>query len=278
MAATPRTANRADLDTSTPDAGLFGPGSVSWRIHHDPSQLVGGIRALMLQSLHPEVMLGFHGTTGAREDPWGRLMRTANYVNVVVFGTRAEAETASARVRQVHRGLGLDRPEWLLWVHNAAVDSWLSAYRVSGGPLTPDEADAYVAEQVRAAVLVGCEEAAVPRDVEGLAAYLEQIRAELEVTPAAREAVRGVLWPPMSTRVQWTTPARPAWTVAAGIAFGLLPRWARRMFALPGLPTTDLAAAVSARLLRTGLVALPESRRTSPHVAAARTRLGLSAA
>ncbi|HET8971168.1 MAG TPA: oxygenase MpaB family protein [Candidatus Nanopelagicales bacterium] len=266
------------LDSSTPDPGLFGPGSVSWRVHHDPSQLVGGIRALMLQSLHPQVMVGFHGTTGAREDPWGRLMRTADYVNVVVFGTEAEAVAAAARVRRVHHALGLDRPEWLLWVHCAAVESWLHAYRVSGGPLAAGEADRYVAEQVRAAVLVGCHRPDVPRDVAGLVEYLAEVRPQLEVTPAAREAVRGVLWPPMTTRMQWRTPARPAWTLAASVGFGLLPRWARRKFALPGLPTTDLAAAMSARLLRTALVALPESRRTSPHVAAARTRLGLAAA
>lgn len=265
----------AEFDTTTPDPGWFGPDSVSWRVHHDPSALVGGLRALMLQSLLPGVMHGFYVNTDVHDDPWGRLMRTAGYVNVVVYGTRAEADALSARIRHVHTRLGVDDPGWLLWVHCGAVDSWLCAYRASGAAMTDAEADGYVAEQVRAATLVGCEPDAVPTTVAELAAYLTRMRPALEATAEAREAVRSVLWPPMTARMQLTTPARPVWTVAALTAFGLLPRWGRRMFALPGLPTTDLAARVSARALRTTLLAIPERRRTSPHVAAARQRLGL---
>ncbi len=266
----------AEFDTSTPDPGWFGPDSVSWRVHHDPAALVGGLRALMLQSLLPGVMHGFYVNTDVHDDPWGRLMRTAGYVNVVVYGTRAEADALAARIRRVHRNLRVDDAEWLLWVHCGAVDSWLQSYRASGGPLTDAEADAYVAEQVRAATLVGCDPDAVPATVHDLAAYLTRMRPALEATAEAREAVRSVLWPPMAARMQLTTPARPVWTWAALTAFGLLPRWGRRMFGLPGLPTTDLGARISARALRTALLAIPEHRRTSPHVAAARQRLGLS--
>ena len=129
---------------------------------------------------------------------------------------------------------------------------------------------------MRAATLVGCDPDAVPATVHDLAAYLTRMRPALEATAEAREAVRSVLWPPMAARMQLTTPARPVWTWAALTAFGLLPRWGRRMFGLPGLPTTDLGARISARALRTALLAIPEHRRTSPHVAAARQRLGLS--
>lgn len=264
-----------ELDTTTPDPGLFGPDSVSWRVHDDPAALVGGLRALMLQSLLPGVMHGFYVHTDARADPWGRLWRTAGYVNVVVYGTRAEAEAYAARVRQVHRALRLDRPEWLLWVHCAAVDSWLQGHRASGAPMTDAEADAYVAEQVAAARLVGCDPATVPSSAAELRDYLTSVRPQLQVTTESREAVRGVLWPPMELRMQWTTPARPVWTWAATTGFALLPRWARRMFGLPGLPTTDLGARASARALRLSLLAVPRDRRTSPHVRAARTRLSL---
>jgi uncharacterized protein (DUF2236 family) len=275
-AAGPRRRRDLDLDTTTADPGYFGPDSVSWRVHHDPAALAGGLRALMLQSLLPGVMHGFAVNTDVHRDPWGRLERTAGYVNVVVFGTRAEADSLSARVRRVHRRLGLDDPDWLLWVHCAAVDSWLHAYRVSGAAMTDAQADQYVDEQVTAAELVGCRAADVPTTRAGLSDYLERMRPQLRATAEAREAVRSVLWPPLSLRTTLTTPLRPLWTVAALTAFGLLPRWARRRFGFPGVPTTDLSAALSARALRLGLLAIPEDRRTSPHLRAARQRLGLS--
>ena len=153
----------AEFDTSTPDPGWFGPDSVSWRVHHDPAALVGGLRALMLQSLLPGVMHGFYVNTDVHDDP-GPAMRTAGYVNVVVYGTRAEADALAARIRRVHRNLRVDDAEWLLWVHCGAVDSWLQSYRASGGPLTDAEADAYVAEQVRAATLVGVRPGRCARD------------------------------------------------------------------------------------------------------------------
>jgi uncharacterized protein (DUF2236 family) len=264
------------LDLTSSDPGLFGPESVSWRVHHDPAAVLGGIRALFLQSLHPEVMLGFYRVTGTREDPWGRLARTGSYVNAITYGTEAEAHAAAARVRKVHAALRLDDPEWLLWVHCGAVDSWLSGHRRSGAPMTDAEADLFVEEQVVAARLVGCVVDDVPRTVAELADYMTAVRPRLEVTPEAREAARGLLWPPMATRVEWLTPARPAWTTASVTGFALLPRWARRMFALPGLPTTDLSASVSARALRSLLVAVPDEKRTNPHLAAARIRLGLA--
>lgn len=264
-----------ELDTTTPDPGLFGPESVSWRIHDDPASLVGGLRALMLQSLLPGVMHGFYVSTDARADPWGRLWRTAGYVNVVVYGTRAEAEAYAERVRRVHRALRLDRDDWLLWVHCAAVDSWLCGHRAGGAPLTDADADRYVAEQVTAAGLVGIDRADAPRSVAELRGYLGSVRPQLQVTGEAREAVRDVLWPPMALRTQLTTPARPLWTWAATTGFGLLPRWARRMFGLPGLPTTDLGAHLSAQALRRTLLLVPRERRTSPHLRAARMRLGI---
>ncbi|MBI1376533.1 MAG: DUF2236 domain-containing protein [Frankiales bacterium] len=264
------------LDRTTPDPGLFGPASMSWRVHHDPASVLGGIRALALQSLHPEVMLAFADVTDARDDAWGRLSRTGRYVNAITYGTEAEAEAAAARVRRIHAALRLDRPDWLLWVHVGAVDSWLDAHRRSGAPLTDAEADTYVEEQVVAARLAGCVVADVPTTVAQVRDYLHDVRPILDVTPEAREAVRGLLWPPMTPRVEWLTPARPLWTLASVTGVALLPRWARRMFALPGLPTTDVQATLTARALRTAFVALPEGRRTNPHLAAARIRLGLA--
>lgn len=264
------------LDRSTPDPGLFGPESISWRVHHDPASVLGGIRALFLQSLHPQVMLGFYGLTAVHDDPWGRLARTGGYVNTITYGTVAEAEAAAERVRRIHAALQLDRPEWLLWVHCGAVDSWLAGHRRSGAPMTDAEADRYLEEQLVAARLIGCDLDTVPRTVAQLDEYFRSVRSQLEVTPETREAVRGLLWPPMAARVAFLTPARPAWTTLAITGFALMPRWARRMFSLPGLPSTDLSATVSARAVRNVLAAVPDARRTNPQYAAARIRLGLA--
>jgi len=278
--AIPRTGLRSgftpleSLDTSTPDPGYFGPDSISWRVHHDPAAVVGGIRALLLQSLHPDIMLSFEQVTDVRDDPWGRLSRTSKYVNAVTYSTKAEAEAAAARVRRVHAALGLDRPEWLLWVHCGAVQSWLEAHRRSGAPMSDAEADLYVLEQVTAARLIGCDIASVPTTRVELNDYIVGMKSRLDVVPETRQAARGLMWPPMEPKFEWLTPARPAWTLFALTGFGLLPRWARRMFALLGLPTTDVQASVSARTLRTTLLVIPEDKRTNPHLMAAQIRLG----
>ncbi|MGH3326204.1 MAG: oxygenase MpaB family protein [Streptomycetales bacterium] len=277
-----------DITTATAadrDEGLFGTDSVTWRIHGDPVMILGGLRALLLQALHPRAMAGVAQHSGFRGDPWGRLVRTADYIGAVTYGTTAQAQQAGARLREIHariratdpatgRSFRVDRPELLLWVHCAEVDSMLSVYRRCGGRLTDAEADGYVAEQTTAAALVGLDPAKVPADAADLAAFFEGVRPELHVTPEARRAARFVLGPPMPRWVSIATPARPAWAGMATLAFAMLPRWARRMYALPGLPTTDLAASITGRALRSGLLALPPAVREGPHRKAARARVG----
>jgi uncharacterized protein (DUF2236 family) len=255
------------------DLGLYGPESVTWRLHADPVLWLGGLRALYLQALHPEAMALLDRHSVFRDDPWGRLMRTAEYVGVTSYGTHHQAERAAARVRGVHRRLGLDDPELLRWVHCCEVDSFLSVARRAGARLSAADADRYVAEQVRSALLVGLPEQDVPRDVAGLAAYFDGLLPRLSGTPAARSAARYILYPPLPLRAELLTPARPAWTMIATVSFMLLPRWARRMYRMPGLPTTDLAATAVARSLRTVLCLLPPRLRDGPHYRDAKARL-----
>jgi uncharacterized protein (DUF2236 family) len=209
--------------TRTPqDAGLFGPGSVTWRVHSDPAMVLGGFRALLLQAVHPLVMAGFDDNSFFREDPWGRLQRTGQLVDTVTFGTTAEAEAAGARVRAVHARLrpgkepesGLayvvNDPKLLLWVHCTEVESFLSTYRRCGGRLSLGDGDRYVDEQREAARLVGLDPADVPATQADIEEYYRQVRPELAVTAVAR---RNALWgfaPPMPLWVQLATPARPA--------------------------------------------------------------------
>ncbi|HSV66063.1 MAG TPA: oxygenase MpaB family protein [Mycobacteriales bacterium] len=265
------------------DDGLFGPASVTWRLHADPMLWLGGVRALYLQALHPEAMAGIERHSRFRDDPWGRLRRTGDYVGTVTYGTREQAERAGARVRTVHRRLGLDDPDLLRWVHCCEVDSFLVAVRRAGMAVSAAEADRYVAEQVRAAVLAGVPEPGTPTSVAELAAYFGTLRPGLALTPAARSAARFLLFPPMPVRVELLTPARPLWTVLASASFGLLPRWARRMYAAAALPAADLpganlapvdwAATATARTLRSAVRLLPAGLREGPHYQAAKARV-----
>ena len=272
-------------DPATPDPGLFGPDSVAWRIHGDPSMLLAGFRALLLQALHPLVMAGFDANSAFREDPWGRLRRTGEWIATVTYGTTEEAEKAGEGLRRLHgrlkpgvepesgRSYRVDDPDLLLWVHCTEVESFLSTYRRCGGRLTPAEADRYVLEMVSSARLVGLDPELVPASVSELNGYFEQVRPELRLTSLAR---RNTLWtfvPPMPTWVSVATPARPAWGLLMTVAAAMLPRWARRLHGLPGLPTTDLSASLVGRTLRRSLVSLPDPWIQSPHHRAARQRV-----
>lgn len=266
------------------DLGYFGPQSVTWRLHADPMQWVGGIRALFLMTLHPLAMAGVAEHSTYREDPFGRLQRTGAYVGAVTFGTRAEADRAAAKVRRLHRRVrGVEPesgtpyqandPELLLWVHCGEIDSFLAIGRRSGVRVSDADADRYVAEQVTAAELVGIPRELAPASVAELADYFERTRPALRMTAAARDAARFMFVPPMPALVQLATPARLAWGAAAGLAFASLPRWARRLYGLPGLPTTDLGASVTLRSLGAWSSMLPATLREPPAYRAARERM-----
>ncbi|MGY2084982.1 oxygenase MpaB family protein [Blastococcus sp. SYSU DS0539] len=276
----------ADWTAEEDRLGFFGPGSVTWRVHADPSFSLGGLRALLLQALHPVAMDGVARFSGAfRDDPWPRLVRTATYVDTVTFGTRTEAVRAVARVRGIHRRLGaveettgrayrVDDPDLLLWVHCCEVDSLLAVARRAGVPLTDDDADRYVAEQVTAAELVGVERADVPASAAELVAYFERMRPSLAATAAARDAYRLIVLPPMPTWVRFLTPAQPAWGGLATLAVALLPQWARRLYSLPGLGLTDAAATAAVRVFRQTVLRLPRRAQRSPIVWGGFDRVG----
>ncbi len=261
-------APRSDVSSHSDDFGLFGPDSVTWRVIGDPAAGVGGIRALFLQALHPRAMAAVHEHSSFPDDFWPRLRRTADYVTTVAFGSTAEVDAAAARVRGVHRVIrgtdpvtgrrySADDPELLCWVHVTEVSSFLDAVRRGGASINDSEADGFLAEQVRSAMLLGATD--VPASRAEVAAYLRQVRPELTASPVARRAAMRLALPPMPLRVELLTPARPAWTAVAALAFALLPRWARRCYGLPGPPGTDLSATLALRGLRGAVLAIPPS-------------------
>jgi uncharacterized protein (DUF2236 family) len=266
------------------DPGLFGPESVTWRVQSDPIMWVAGLRALLLQAVHPAAMAGVIDHSDFRADPWGRLFRTADYVGTVTFGSTEEVETAGARVRGVHAKVrGIDGrsgrtysardPHLLTWVHCCEVESFLTTFQRAGGGLTRSEVDEFYAEQTRAAAVVGLDPTKVPASAAQMASYFRRMRPELVADARSLRAARYVLLPPMPVWVQLTTPARPAWFAVAGLAGALLPRWVRRLYRLPALPTTDVAATVGLRALHAAMQVAPESYRVGPHLRAARERL-----
>ncbi len=143
--------------TLSGDAGWFGPESVAWRMHADLATIIGGLRALLYQTLHPLAMAGVADHSDYRHDPWGRLHRTSRFIAATTYGTSSEAAAAVARVQQVHErvhGIAPDGrpyrphdPPLLAWVHATEVDSFLAAYhRYGAAPLGAADADRYVGE------------------------------------------------------------------------------------------------------------------------------------
>jgi uncharacterized protein (DUF2236 family) len=246
------------------DHGLFGPESVTWRVHLEPVLWVGGFRALLLQSLHPRVMRGTFQNS-ALFDPrraWSRFQRTVEFVGVRTFGTRPEVEAAGARVRQLHAALRgydpdtattfrINAPSLLLWVHCAEIDSYAEVAR-RAGITNDDETEQYLGESVRAARVIGLENA--PASRAEMRAYMERMRPALALTDEARQAV-GNMFAPRGRAPTATKLAIPA---IASLAMATLPRWARRMYGLPGLPTTDLAASAALWSLRIATDMLPD--------------------
>jgi uncharacterized protein (DUF2236 family) len=268
------------------DLGLFGPGTVTWRVHAEPILALAGLRSLYLQALHPRAVAGVVQNSGYKADPWGRLVRTINYVATAVFGTTAQAEAAGRRVRAVHARLTardprtgetfrVDEPDLLRWVHVSEVESFLDTARRAGIALTGDEIDTYYAEQRRVAALVGLDPATIPGTAAEVDDYYRDIRPQLAMTRDAAETLLFLTAPPLPWRLG-LTPARLAYVGIAATAFGLLPAWARRMYGLPGLPTTELSASLTARTLRLALNALPHRVYEGPLYRAAMERAALA--
>uniref|UniRef100_A0AAU1LKF5 DUF2236 domain-containing protein n=1 Tax=Streptomyces sp. NBC_00148 TaxID=2903626 RepID=A0AAU1LKF5_9ACTN len=270
--------------TDGPDPGLFGPRSVTWQMHGDPMMWVAGVRALYLQALHPRAVRGVMQNSDFRQDAWGRLLRTADFVGTVTYDPAEAAERCGARVRKIHRLLkatdpetgevyGVDEPGLLLWVHCAEVDSYLQVERRSGYPLTDAQADRYVDEQRESARLVGLDPAGVPATAAALAAYFEQVRPELAAGPEASDVDAFLRDPPVPALL---TPARALlWRRVAALAYDSLPAYAHELYGR----AAPSPAAVDRRLRRTGtaLRAIPSRLRwrlPPGHIVKAMARLG----
>jgi uncharacterized protein (DUF2236 family) len=260
----------------TDDLGYFGPTSITWRVHGEPVAMVGGLRALLLQALHPEAMRLLSAQSNFRDDTWVRFQHTIGYVATLSFGTTEAVDAAAARVRAVHKRLGVTDPEQLAWVHACLVDSFLVAARAAGLALDATDGDRYVAEQVRAAQLVLVPAALTPHTEAQLQALIAQLRPRLALTPEAREAARIVLHPSLPVPRRFVLPARAGWTTIGSLAVGLLPAWARQLYRVPTLPGSGIAAAGGMRAVRGAVRVLPVRFREGPMYRQAKARAALA--
>lgn len=216
------------------------------RVHGDAAMFVGGLSALLLQSLHPLAMAGVDRHSGFRGDPWGRLARTSHFLAVTTFGSAADSEAEIAKVKAVHRRVrgrapdgraySASDPHLLSWVHVVEVEMFLRAHQRHGArPLSSAEADEYVAQSAVVARALGAVDVPTTRDE--LQDALEAYRPELRSTPAARSTARYLLAsPPLPLTL------RGLYLPLAGAAVALLPRWARWPLRLPWLPVTEATA------------------------------------
>ncbi|MFG2586757.1 oxygenase MpaB family protein [Streptomyces sp. NPDC048438] len=266
------------------DPGLFGPGSVTWQMHGDPMMWVAGVRALYLQALHPRAVRGVTQNSDFRQDAWGRLLRTADFVGTLTYDTTRDAEKYGARVRKIHRLLkatdpvtgevyGIDEPRLLLWVHCAEVDSYLQVERRSGFPLSDAQADRYVDEQREGARLVGLDPSGVPATTAALAAYFDHVRPQLAAGREASDVADFLRDPPVPALL---VPARALlWRRVAALAYDSLPAYAHELYGRAAPPR----AAVDRRLRTTGtaLRSVPARLRwrlPPGHIVKAMARLG----
>lgn len=187
------------------DPGLLGPDSVSWHVIADPAAFVGGIRALLIQAVHPEVVAGVGDHSRYRDDPLGRLSRTAAYVTATTYGAMPEVEQAVARVRRTHRVVSgissrgipydADDPGFSAWVHNALTDSFLVAHQKYGGiRLTTIDADRFVREQTRVGALLGSHP--MPESASALSSWISE-HPDVGYSPEMADATDFLADPPL---------------------------------------------------------------------------------
>ena len=220
---------------------LFATDSMVRVVHLDAAMIVGGIRALLLQSLHPVAMTAMADHSDYKDDPFGRLRRTVDFLGWTTYGTLEQAEQSIAAVKSIHdtvvgttaegEAYSANDPHLLMWVHVAEVESFLVAHELFGRPeLSEPECDKYVADMGVIAERLGADNP--PASVAELRSVIDGYRSELRLLPQGREAI-GFL-----ADFPFPAPQKMAYRVLFRAAAGSLPKWAQQKL---GLEVGDLA-------------------------------------
>jgi uncharacterized protein (DUF2236 family) len=231
-------------------AGYFTDSSALRRVHRERALALSGPRALLMQAAHPLAVAGLIAHTEAADDPYERLARTAQVMGTIGFGSKADADRATRRVRAMHRRVkgrlrepagpypagapyAADDPELLMWVLFTLVDSGLVVYRNYVGRLSRAEEAAYWEDYKRVGRLFGMRLRDMPRTIGDLDEYREEMLTgdRLHVTPWARERAREiVLEPPVPLYLQ------PVVETVNFITIALLPDRIRDEYGFSALP------------------------------------------
>lgn len=231
-----------DLVAEGDGTGFYLPDDAPWVIHADLATLVGGVRALLMQALHPGSLAGVHSHSRYKDDPLGRLSGTIRWLTITTFGSHEAVAGEAARINRMHgqvrgsyrtaagetRAYQAGDPDLLRWVHVAFMDSFLRAHQCYSTRPIPGGADAYVKLWAKSVEPLGLRE--VPQDEAGLLACLAGYRAELAVTDDTREVIRWLRRPPLPWRV------RPVYGLLFLSALASLPEEYRLMVGLKSPP------------------------------------------
>lgn len=248
----PRGQSGIDYDQPSGDPGLFGPDSVTWRVHADfAGMLSGGLCALMLQALHPRVLAGVHDHSNFREDLVGRLRRTTAFVAGTTYASTGQAQALIERVRRIHaqvsgqlpdgRRYAADEPELLAWVHVTEAYGFLHGYDRYCRPVPVAAADRYYDETRRVAQALGARD--LPASAAQVEAYFQAMRPQLQLDDRAGE-VLDIL---AAIRLPVPLPGLSR-DVFLGAGAAMLPDWAAGVLGRDGARgARDRAAAVAMR-------------------------------
>src|ERR1017187_10109934 len=278
----PSAKRRFPIRDPAPDPGLFGPGSVTWRVMAEPVLMLGAGRALLMQAAHPLVAEGAIEHSTYRTDPYGRFERTVEWLTVVCFGTTPEARRACRHINRLHSAVqgrlkrshatatvrggsaysGRDA-ELLRWVLATFVDTMLVAHDAFVGTLDEADRDQFVREWHAVAPLMGMPAATLWQTRAELSDYVAaQLDAEAgSAVPGAgsRLVAETVLNPPVTSAAM-----RPGWAVVTFTTVGLLPASTRRAYGIRWTPAHAAAHRAISLWLRTGRIAVPRRLKVSP--------------
>jgi uncharacterized protein (DUF2236 family) len=191
------------------EPGLYMPTDAPWIVHADFGTLVGGIRALLMQALHPGSLTGVATHSRYEQDALGRLAGTIRWLTVTTFGSHAAVAGESQRVNRMHKRVtgeyetaaGEQRPykaadpDLLLWVHIAFMDSFLRCHQMYAWREIPGGADAYVRLWAKSVEPLGLDSA--PMNEAELLREIERYKVELVATPKTLDVVKFIKRPPL---------------------------------------------------------------------------------
>ena len=191
------------------EPGLYMPTDAPWIVHADFGTLVGGIRALLMQALHPGSLTGVATHSRYEQDALGRLAGTIRWLTITTFGSHSAVAGESQRVNRMHKRVtgeyetagGEQRPykaadpDLLLWVHIAFMDSFLRCHQMYAWREIPGGADAYVRLWAKSVEPLGLDKA--PMNEADLLREIERYKVELVATPKTLDVVKFIKRPPL---------------------------------------------------------------------------------